>query len=220
MRGKSMPRKLPLAFYAWVRTIMPMIIVLLLLSYLLGGIPTGILLARAFRLQDPRTFASGNIGASNLTRLGGKRLGLLTLVGDAVKGILPLVGAFLLAPESRGLHSAVALFAVIGHCFPIYLGFRGGKGVATAAGVLLVLAPLEASIGVAAWIGVFFWKRITSLAALVSSALIPCVLAILRGPGAPETLAAATIGAVVIFRHQQNIRDLLAGRERSFSSGK
>lgn len=195
-----------------------MAIALILASYLLGAVPTGLILAHAFGLQDPRTFASGNIGAANLARLGGKKLGLFTLLGDAMKGIVPVFLASRIFPDRPDVQALTGLAAVVGHCFPVYLKFKGGKGVATSLGVLLLLAPLETLIAVGVWLAVFFWKRITSLAALVASACIPALVAAQRGVQA-EFFAAAGIAAIVFYRHKQNIRELLRGTERSFRRG-
>lgn len=188
---------------------------IVLLGYLLGSIPSGILLARAFSLPDPRGFASGNIGASNLTRLGGKKIGFLTLLCDALKVVLPLLAALFLFPGNSQLHAAIAVAGVFGHCVPVFLKFKGGKGVATSAGALFVLAPLPSVVGLAVWLALFFWKRITSLAALGSSATVPIAILFYQGIG-PIFYAACGITLLVFVRHSQNIQSLLRGTERSF----
>ena len=185
------------------------------ISYVLGSVPSGILVARFFKLGDPRQFGSGNIGASNLTRLGGKKVGALTLVFDFSKGFLPVLFARFYFPDSILIGSLIALAAVMGHCYSIFLNLRGGKGVATTAGVLLPLAPLATVIGLLVWLLVFYIEKITSLSALCAAASIPVILVF---QGAPSSLLIVSIllSMIVFGRHEENLRALLAGTENSY----
>ena len=178
-------------------------------AYLLGSIPSGVLLARAMGLGDLRQIGSGNIGATNVLRTGNKRAAVLTLVFDALKGVV----AVLLARAAAGEEAAqlAAFFALVGHCFPVWLKFRGGKGVATYLGVMLALAWPVGLMLCAIWLATAFVTRYSSLSALVAAVLAPVVLAA-TGYGAMVVLAIA-LAAIVIVRHAANIRRLLAGRE-------
>lgn len=190
-------------------------LVVLILAYLIGSIPSGVLLSRIYGLSDPRSVGSGNIGASNMTRLGGKKLGSLTLIFDAVKGLLPVIVMQIYYPEETGMIALAAGLAVLGHCYSVFLSFGGGKGVATAAGVLLYLSPVPTLVGLGTWLVVFLVGRITSLAALTACIIIPIVMAFLKTEQA--YLILAIFVALIIFRrHEQNISDLLKGEERSF----
>lgn len=184
-------------------------------AYLTGSIPSGILLARAFGLTDPRESGSGNIGASNMARLGGKRIGLLTFVLDFLKGFLPVLAALLLARETPSIVYFTALSAVLGHCYSIFLFFEGGKGVATAAGALFPVAPIPMLAALVAWALCFYCFRITSLAAMAALAVL---LSVLLGLRADPVLLGVALACclVVVRRHDVNLRSLLEGEERSF----
>lgn len=191
------------------------LIVFWFVSYLLGSVPSGILLARAMGLGDPRKSGSGNIGASNLTRLGGKRLGALTFLLDFLKGFLPVLFAILYWPENPSAAALGALLAVTGHCYSIFLLFRGGKGVATTAGALFPLAPFAMIAALGAWGLGFYVYRITSLAAMISLFALLAALFVFGAP-APLLGVALVCGVMVVRRHRANLEDLLGGRERSF----
>ena len=180
------------------------------LAYLLGSVPIGLLLSR-LKGQDPRKVGSGNIGATNVMRASGKALGMLTLVGDILKGLLPTWLA-LRAGFAGPLVAAVALGAFVGHLFPVYLRFRGGKGVATALGVFIALSPLAVLIDVAVFAAILYTWRYVSLGSLVCAALMPVLLLVL---GSPESYIIPCIAmAILIFiKHGENIGRLLAGRE-------
>jgi len=188
-------------------------------GYLLGSVPFAVIVSRAFRLADPRSFGSGNPGATNVLRSGSKAAALLTLIGDAAKGWLAM---FIAARVMQsGIHpdgadeTAVAvagLAAFLGHVFPITLRFRGGKGVATALGVLLGFSGALAGITAGIWLAVVAVTRYSSLAALVAAAAAPVVSWWLLG-NAEITLTVAVMCAVLIYRHKSNIRKLLAGSE-------
>lgn len=186
-------------------------------AYLVGAIPFGLLIARS-RGVDIRQHGSGNIGATNVFRVLGKPLGIATFVLDALKGFGPVVIGMQLAPETpeaAGLTAGVA--TILGHSFPVYLGFKGGKGVATSAGVLLGLAPLAAGIGLALWAAVFAASRYVSLASITAAAAIPAVSWALYAPDRIATPIALTLlGLLIILRHRSNIRRLRDGTESRF----
>jgi len=196
------------------------------LAYLLGSIPFGYLLVRIFRNEDIRATGSGNIGATNVVRSGAKGLGILTLILDALKGYVAVViaqhiGAPYGLPQSHEIAVCAAVAAVLGHCFPVWLGFRGGKGVATALGVFIALAPLTVLCLLAIFLVIVFFTRYVSLGSIVAAALFP-VLAL---PHAPARTPIIVIGyilipLIVILKHHQNIRRLLAGTEHRFGAPK
>lgn len=181
------------------------------LGYLLGSVPFAVIVSRAFRLADPRSFGSGNPGATNVLRSGNKLAALLTLLGDAAKGWLAM---FVAARVGAG-ETAIALAglaAFLGHVFPFTLGFKGGKGVATALGVLLGFSAALAGITAGIWLAVAVLTRYSSLAALVAAAAAPFVTWWLLGN--PETtVVVALMCGVLIYRHRSNIRKLLDGSE-------
>lgn len=190
-------------------------IIYVILAYLIGAIPTGIVLTKLTGADDIRSAGSGNIGATNVYRVAGKKLGVLTLVGDVLKGFLPLFAISSYASLDVAWLAAIATAAFIGHCFPIYLKFKGGKGVATALGVFLFLSPLSVLAGA----GLFFalvWKfRYVSLGSISAAAIIPPLVYLEKGSA--ETLAGAIcIGLLIIWRHRENIDRLLKGTENRF----
>jgi len=189
-------------------------------AYLLGSIPFAMVSSRIFSLPDPRTYGSGNPGATNVLRTGRKAAAALTLAGDAAKGWLAVALAAALGPRygvgEAGL-AAVALAVFVGHVFSVFLGFRGGKGVATAGGVLVALNGWLGLAAIATWALVAAVWRISSLAALVTAALAPVYAAFWFGIG-PVTWAVAVISALLIWRHRSNIRNLLAGTEETFAA--
>ncbi|MFZ9950113.1 MAG: glycerol-3-phosphate 1-O-acyltransferase PlsY [Gemmobacter sp.] len=180
-----------------------------IVGYLLGSVPFGILMARAFRLGDLRKVGSGNIGATNVLRTGNRTAAALTLGLDAAKG-----AAAVLIARAAGLAEDAAalagLAAFLGHLFPVWIGFRGGKGVATFLGTLLALAPLAGVAACATWLVTAAVFRISSLSALVAAALAPLYMLALGEGGA---LAAALMAALVYVRHGANIARLRAGTE-------
>ena len=181
------------------------------LGYLLGSVPFAVIVSRAFRLADPRSFGSGNPGATNVLRSGSKAAALLTLLGDAAKGWLAM---FIAAKVGAG-ETAIAvagLSAFLGHVFPFSLGFKGGKGVATALGVLLGFSGALAGITAAVWLTVVVFTRYSSLAALAAASAAPLLAWWLLG-NIVTTVTIAFMCAVLIYRHKSNIRKLLAGSE-------
>ena len=183
-----------------------------LLGYLLGSISTAILVCRAFGYPDPRGEGSGNPGATNVLRVAGKGPAALTLAGDVVKGVIPVVLARLAGIEGAAL-AWIGFAAFLGHLYPVFFRFEGGKGVATALGVINTLAWQAGFAVMACWLLVFLPFRISSLAAIVSWLLAPLWCWIF----APAyVLPVALMSALLLWRHQQNIRDLLTGQERGF----
>jgi glycerol-3-phosphate acyltransferase PlsY len=198
-------------------------------AYLLGSIPTGYLLVRLFRHQDIRQAGSGNIGATNVLRSGGKSLGAATFLLDVLKGSASvalggLLGS-LLAPGAVPLNmrALAALFAVFGHIFPVWLGFRGGKGVATGFGVFLVTAPLAALAAISVFALILLISRYVSLASILGAASFPCFawfFSRMHGGDRPHFFIAveAAVALLIIVKHHQNIRRLLDGTESRLGS--
>jgi glycerol-3-phosphate acyltransferase PlsY len=181
------------------------------LGYLLGSVPFAVIVSRAFRLADPRSFGSGNPGATNVLRSGSKAAALLTLLGDAAKGWLAMLLAAKVGADGTAI-AVAGLAAFLGHVFPFTLGFRGGKGVATALGVLLGFSGALAGITAAVWLAVVVFTRYSSLGALAAAAAAPVISWWLLARG--EITATITVMcAVLIYRHKSNIRKLLAGSE-------
>ncbi|MBW8444993.1 MAG: glycerol-3-phosphate 1-O-acyltransferase PlsY [Arenimonas sp.] len=187
----------------------PAVIAVLSLGYLMGSIPFGLLLTRMAGHGDLRSIGSGNIGATNVLRTGNKKLAAATLVLDALKATIAAVIAQAVFGQNAGLIAGFAAF--IGHLFPIWLGFKGGKGVATYIGTLLGVAPLMVLVFAAVWLAVAFVSRYSSLSALVATLVIPVALWIL---GTPEAaLVTAVMTAISYWRHKANIERLIAGTE-------
>lgn len=196
----------------------PLTIVLIVAGYLLGSISSAILVCRLMGLPDPRTQGSGNPGATNVLRVGGKKAAAITLLGDMLKGLLPVLAAQLLG-ASTALIAAVAVAAILGHLFPVFFGFRGGKGVATSLGALLAAAwPVGLAV-VVTWLVVFGLSRISSLSALTAFMLAPLYAWWLQGEMV-FVAAVVLITLLLIWRHRSNIRKLLSGAEGGFRSAK
>jgi glycerol-3-phosphate acyltransferase PlsY len=197
-------------------------------AYLLGSIPVGFLLVLVFRRQDIRTVGSGNIGATNVLRSGGKGLGAATFALDVIKGAAAvLLGAMvastvlpLVAP--RDVEALAALFAVLGHMFPVWLRFRGGKGVATGFGVFLVAAPLAALSATALFAIVLAITRYVSLASILGAASFPIFAWFMVHGQRPAFFVAVqfAVALLIIVKHNPNIRRLLAGNEHRFGAAK
>lgn len=180
-----------------------------LIGYLLGSIPFGLLLTRFAGLGDVRNIGSGNIGATNVLRTGNKKLAAATLLLDALKGTF----AVLIAKALFGFEASLiaGFFAFLGHLYPVWLGFKGGKGVATYLGVLLAVAPLMMLAFAAVWLITAFLTRISSLSALVAMLVIPCALWIVEGE---KTALLITILSIISWvKHRENIKRLLTGTE-------
>ncbi len=184
-------------------------------AYLLGSISFAIVVSKLFRLEDPRTFGSGNPGATNVLRTGNKLAAVLTLIGDCVKGWIP-VGLAVQFDERFALGDAgIALIAVAvfaGHLWPVFFRFKGGKGVATALGVLLGLNPILGLATLVTWVVVAYAFRYSSLAALIASVFAPFYYALLFGPDV-RLAAVGLMSMLLIYRHRKNIANLLSGKE-------
>ena len=200
----------------------------LVLAYLVGALPFGLLLARLNGV-DIRAVGSKNIGATNVFRCVGKGWGILTFVLDAVKGLVPALVFPMLGksglPAFQGLENSFGLLcgiaAILGHNFPIYLGFKGGKGVSTSAGVLIGVAPAAVGVGLLGWIVLLITTRYVSVASIGAAALVPLAgwwLYLHDGLFLPCALT--VLGALVILRHAKNIQRLVAGTENRFQFGK
>ena len=197
---------------------------LLAAAYLLGSIPFGLILAKLFAGSDIRNSGSGNIGATNVARVVGPVAGILTLVLDAAKGAAAVWLAGRFSEQNSTALMLAGVFALLGHCFPVWLGFKGGKGVATALGVFLMLSPMAALSALLVFILVSLAWRYVSLGSVSAAAAMPLLMYFLWAPGhAPPlvvdfgTLFAA---ALVIFKHDANLQRLVDGTEPKFSFGK
>ena len=193
-------------------------LIAIITAYLLGSVPFAIISSKVFGLADPRSYGSGNPGATNVLRSGNKKAALLTLIGDALKGWL----AVFLAQQaelSSALIGLVALAVFFGHLFPIFLKFKGGKGVATAAGVLLALNPVLGLAVLATWLLVAYVSRYSSLAALIAAGLAPVYSALMNGVDG-QFAVILLLGLALIAKHWQNLQRLMAGQESKIGSKK
>lgn len=187
----------------------------LVVAYLIGSVPFAVVVSRAFGLADPRSFGSGNPGATNVLRSGRKSAAVLTLLGDALKGWFPVW----LALQSNMLMwvvAAVGLAVFFGHLYPIYHRFKGGKGVATALGVMLAVSLWLGLVCLLVWAVVFAISRISSLSAIVAAALSPLFAAWLLMPYKDYVLMVLVMAIMLVWRHRSNIQKLLAGTESGF----
>lgn len=194
---------------------------LIVAAYLLGSLPFAVIVTRGMGMADPRSYGSGNPGATNVLRSGNKLAAVLTLLGDAAKGWFAvwLVHLFTPAPVSSALVAAVGFVALLGHVFPIFIGFKGGKGVATAAGVFLGFSAWLALACIAVWLIIALITRYSSLASICAALAAP-LFALWWFDGTQAT-ALLGMSMLVIWRHQQNIRNLFSGTEsRIGKSGK
>ena len=186
-----------------------------LAAYLIGSLSFAVIISRVMGLNDPRTYGSGNPGATNVLRSGNKTAAILTLLFDALKGFIPvfLVDQFGAAYGlGEGTVALVGLAAFLGHLWPVFFRFQGGKGVATAAGVLLGMNPWLGLATLATWLIIAFFFRYSSLASIVSAAFAPFYQLLIWG-GGPLAFSIAVMGLLLVWRHSANIRKLLAGTE-------
>lgn len=192
-------------------------IVVLIVIYLIAAVPTGIVLAKVMGYEDVRDKGSGNIGATNVYRVAGKLAGVLTLAGDILKGFLPLLACKTwLSPTPAQLGIACAM-AIVGHCYPVYLKFRGGKGIATALGIFLVMSPF-AVLGAAIVFGITVaTTRFISLGSVLAAMSAPLLVLMLNQPQ-PIFLATLFIAALIVWRHRSNIKRLMDGSEDRFKA--
>ena len=190
------------------------------LAYLVGSLSFAVIVSRCLGLSDPRTYGSGNPGATNVLRSGHKGAAVLTLVFDAIKGMVP-VWVAQHGAAAWGLPEAVVacagLASFVGHLWPVFFRFKGGKGVATAAGVLFALNPWLGLSTLLTWLAVAFLFRYSSLAGIVAAVLAPLYQILLQGYG-PTTWCVLVMGALLVWRHQSNIRKLLQGTESKLGS--
>jgi glycerol-3-phosphate acyltransferase PlsY len=184
-------------------------------AYLVGSLSFAVIVSRAMGLSDPRSYGSGNPGATNVLRSGNKLAALLTLAFDALKGYVPVLAAWWLAPRfGWGEHTIglVGLAAFMGHLWPVFFRFQGGKGVATAAGVLMALDPLLGAATLLTWAIIAGFTRYSSLAAIVAAAFAPFFL-LLNWGVRPMLLSVTVMSLLLVWRHSANISKLLAGTE-------
>lgn len=184
-------------------------------GYLWGSFSSAIVVCRLMGLPDPRSQGSGNPGATNVMRLGGKKAAILTLVGDLLKGFLPVVILRLLWSEDQMAWLIAGLAAFLGHLLPVFFQFKGGKGVATALGVLLAWYWPLAVIVLAIWLGVFLLTRVSSLSALIAAFCAPWIAFVLIDQRMMPMMVLAMVG-ILIYRHKENIKRLLSGEESAF----
>ena len=189
---------------------------LILSAYLLGSVSSAIIVCRLLGLPDPRTQGSRNPGATNVLRIGGKRAAAITLLGDSLKGLIPMVAGHLLGVGPTGL-AAIGLAAFLGHLFPVFFGFRGGKGVATALGVQLGLWwPIGLTVA-GLWLFSAKVLKVSSLSALISMALAPLVVGIFWPEPALVGMQLVVTG-ILFWRHRSNIRNLIQGTEEKIGA--
>ena len=194
------------------------LVAMMLTGYVVGSIASAVFVCRALGLPDPRTEGSGNPGATNVLRLGGKMAAALAVTGDALKGVLPVLLARAIS-DSPAVAAAAGLGAFAGHLYPVFFRFRGGKGVATSFGVVAALSwPIVIGMG-AAWLVVAALTRFASLAALVAAFVAP-VLAVFFDATTPVLAALVAMGAMLVVRHHENISRLLRGEERKIGASR
>ncbi len=186
-----------------------------LVAYLFGSLSFAVIVSRVMGLSDPRTYGSGNPGATNVLRSGNRKAALLTLLLDALKGYLPVLLVVVYGPRfglGAGTQALVGVAAFVGHLWPVFFRFFGGKGVATAAGVLLALNPLLGAATLATWLIIAWFFRYASLASIVAAAFAPFYQLLIWGPG-PLAIGIAVMSLLLVWRHGGNIAKLLAGTE-------
>lgn len=186
-----------------------------LAAYLIGSLSFAVIISRVMGLNDPRTYGSGNPGATNVLRSGNKAAAVLTLLLDALKGFVPVLLADRFGPSfglGEGTVALVALAAFLGHLWPVFFRFQGGKGVATAAGVLLGLNPWLGLAALGTWVIIAAFFRYASLASIVAAVFAPFYQLLIWG-GGPAAVAVTVMGLLLVWRHSANIRKLLAGTE-------
>ena len=193
-------------------------IIAAVIAYLIGSLSFAVIVSRALSLPDPHSYGSGNPGATNVLRSGSKKAAILTLLGDTLKGVAAVLLAKYFAAQFGITDTGIALVAIavfLGHLFPLFFGFKGGKGVATAAGVLWAL-DWRVGLGLTLiWALVFAMSRVSSLAALLGSAMAPVLAWYFLGV-VPAFYAALAMATLLIWRHKENIVRLVSGREGSF----
>jgi glycerol-3-phosphate acyltransferase PlsY len=187
-------------------------LILVLVAYLLGSLPTALLLVRLMTGEDVRRKGSGNVGATNALRAAGWKAGVAVTLIDIGKGALSVFLMRQYNPESSWV-AATMLAVVIGHCYPVWLKFRGGKGVAAGFGAFVIIAPLSALAALAVWFLVLVISRWVALASMVASAVFPLALKLIDKPDMVTLVSVSAAAVLIIFRHSSNIRKMLAGEE-------
>lgn len=180
-------------------------------AYLVGSIPSGLIAVKILGGKDPREVGSGNIGATNVNRTSGKTAGILTLAGDVLKGGVPLYVVMTLTPDAL-IASITALAAFLGHLFPIYLKFKGGKGVATALGIMLVISPVAIGISVLIFIALVLITRYVSIGSICAAIAMPITLSLLKA-NSHYIILTAVIAVLIILKHHANLLRILRGEE-------
>jgi acyl phosphate:glycerol-3-phosphate acyltransferase len=193
----------------------------ILLGYLIGGIPTGILVCHVVKGVDPRGFGSGSMGATNVSRVAGKGWAVFVLLADAAKGFLPvkLLAPVLALPTEQSLIAcslAMTIGLVAGHIWTPYARFRGGKGVATTTGAMLALDAFSVLIALSLWIVLFLSFRYVSLASIIAAIALPVTMFLLHDQPAAYRVAGLVLALLIVFTHRANIRRLLRGEEKRF----
>ncbi len=189
-------------------------VIFIVLAYLIGSIPVGVILGK-MKGVDPRKTGSGNIGATNVMRAGGKALGIITLLGDAAKGFIPTVAAILSGLDPL-IIAIVGLAAFLGHIFPVFLKFKGGKGVATGLGVYIAIRPLVVLGAFIIFLLVFIVWRYISLASMIGAIIVPVALHLVHAP-CEYVIMASVVAIIVLIRHKENISRLISGTENKLS---
>jgi glycerol-3-phosphate acyltransferase PlsY len=205
--------KVPLVAMFWS-------VCVVVLAYLLGSLSFAVIVSRAMRLDDPRSYGSGNPGATNVLRSGNKTAAIATLLLDALKGAAAVLFARVMAERlgfGDGTVALAGLASFLGHLYPVFFRFQGGKGVATAAGVLLALNPWLGLLSLATWLAIAVATRYSSLAALVTALLAPVYVLILHGD-TQRAVAVAVMSVLLIWRHRTNISKLMSGTESKLGS--
>lgn len=187
-------------------------VIIIVLAYLCGAIPFGLLFTKLFTGKDVRSVGSGNIGATNVLRAAGKKAAVLTLLADCLKGLVPVLIVRLLLPDDA-LEVLTGIAAVLGHNFPVFLGFKGGKGVATSYGVALAVTPLLGLVCLLIWLGATLVWRYSSLSALISFLAYPFLVFSIYPDSRPLGSLALFLAGMIYFRHRENIKRLVAGTE-------
>ncbi|HLA50777.1 MAG TPA: glycerol-3-phosphate 1-O-acyltransferase PlsY [Thermodesulfobacteriota bacterium] len=200
------------------------IIILGITAYLIGSIPTGIIVAKILGAPDPRAVGSGNIGATNVGRAAGKAAGIITLIGDVLKGFLITLLALYILGSSSETNSPLAISIVafsvfLGHLFPVFLKFKGGKGVATTLGVFLAIGPLQAILALIIFIILVAIFKYVSVASMIASVSIPLLLN-LSPATSPYVPLAVIISVLIILKHSDNIKRLIQGTENKIGRKK
>ncbi|MBI5599078.1 MAG: glycerol-3-phosphate 1-O-acyltransferase PlsY [Deltaproteobacteria bacterium] len=183
-------------------------------AYLLGSVPTGVVAARLTGGVDPRSAGSRNIGATNVGRTSGRTAGVLTLAGDMLKGAAPAVIAAYLS-GNEAIVAMAGLFAFLGHLFPVFLGFKGGKGVATACGVFLVISPATLFLSAGVFILMLLITRYVSVGSMAAALSLPVFMAVFKA-GSVYIALGAVVALLIVIKHSDNIKRLIEGRENRF----